>query len=81
MFQQLQKAKAAEAGILAAYLENDREAVDAGLEKMAAIRLESSRIQALCIKRTQEEFDPVDIEKIRTFMAENADLAAAFGGM
>jgi len=81
MFAQFQKTKAAEAEILAAYLENDWDAVDAGLEKMAAIRLESSRIQVLCIKRTQEEYDPVDIEKIRTFMAENADLVAAFGGM
>ncbi|WP_456388087.1 hypothetical protein [Profundibacter sp.] len=49
--------------------------------EVAAIRLESSHTQVLCIKRTQEEFDPVDIEKIRTFMVENADLVAAFGGM
>lgn len=81
MFQQLQKARKAEAGILAAYLADDWDAVDAGLQKMAAIRLESSRIQVECIKRTQAEYDPEDTAKIRRFMAENADLVAAFGGM
>lgn len=81
MYQQLQKARQTEAEIAAAYQKGDWDAIDAGLEKMAAIRLESSRIQVQCIKRTQEEFDPADVEKIRKFMADNTDIVAAFGGM
>ncbi len=81
MVLQRDKTSEAEAEILAAYLANDWDAVDAGLVRMAEIRLESSRIQVECIKRTQAEFDPADIEKIRIFMQENADLVAEFGGL
>jgi len=81
MFLQLQKMRKAEAAVLQAYLVDDWKTVDTLLQEMAAIRLESSRIQIECIKRTQKMFDPVDVEKIRKFMEENADIAAAFGGL
>ncbi len=54
MIKQIQQVKTTEAEIFAAYIANDWAAVDAGLVKMADIRLESSRIQAKCIKRAME---------------------------
>jgi len=81
MLAHLKDVKKAEAEVLAGYMANDWDAVDAALVKLSEIKLAASRTQIMCIKRTQEEYAPEDIEKIRKFMAENADIAAEFGHM
>ena len=81
MLAHIKNVKKTEAEILAGYMANDWTAVDAALIKLSEIKLAASRTQIMCIKRTQKEYAPEDIEKIRKFMAENADIAAEFGHM
>lgn len=80
MIGQMSKLRRLEFAILEAYQNEDWPQIETLLSQLADLKLETSKIQIQCIKRTIEKFDAADVKKIKAYYAGNKNMIANYGG-